>query len=132
MNTSLLRRPQWETKSALDKNLRASASSKNPKTTLTVVIQPPDLGIEFKAFGNKANKANGKAKAKPKPNIPKVSWIAPPSEVKLPASKDPRIGPVQEKETIASVSAIKKIPNPPFKEVFESVEFPQLLGKVSS
>ena len=30
--------------SAVDKNLRAKASSKNPRTTFTVLSQPPDLG----------------------------------------------------------------------------------------
>src|SRR6056300_576877 len=111
--TSRFNIPQWATKSALDKNLSASANSKKPNTTLTVVIQPPDLGRAFKAFGKSANSTKGSPKATPKPNIPMLNCIAPPSAVKEPANRDPKIGPVQEKETIASVSAIKKIPSPP-------------------
>ena len=36
--------------------------------------------------------------------------MAPPSEVRAPASNDPKIGPVHENDTKASVRAIKKIP----------------------
>ena len=132
IKTSRFSKPQWETRSALDKNFRANASSKNPNTTLTVVIHPPDFGKAFNAFGNKAKSAKGKASAKPKPVIPTVSCIAPPSVVKLPASRDPKIGPVHEKETMAKVSAIKKIPMPPFILELESAVFPQLLGSVNS
>ena len=67
INISLFNSPQCSTKSALDKNLNASANSKNPKTTLVVFSQPPDFGSEFNQLGNKANKAKGKAKANPKP-----------------------------------------------------------------
>lgn len=88
--------------------------------------------MALSAFGNKAKSAKGKASANPNPVIPNVSCIAPPSEVKLPANKEPKIGPVQENETIAKVSAMKKIPIPPFNEELESVELPQLLGKVNS
>src|SRR5690606_7704670 len=73
INTSRFRIPQCSTKSALDKNLNAIASSKNPKITLIVVIHPPDFGSEFNIFGKSANKANGKANARPKPVIPTVN-----------------------------------------------------------
>ena len=77
--------------------------------------------------------AKGKASANPNPVIPNVSCIAPPSEVKLPANKEPKIGPVHEKETSAKVNAIKKIPIPPFiLEHAESEKLDHLLGKVSS
>ena len=68
--TSRFRIPQWATRSALDKNLSASANSKKPNTTLTVAIHPPDFGSAFKALGNKANTPKGNPKATPKPSIP--------------------------------------------------------------
>src|SRR5690606_7907760 len=97
-----------KTKSALDKNLKAKANSKNPKETLTVFIQPPERGNEFNQPGNTANNINGKAKANENPNIPTTGAI-PPIETdctKIP----PIIGPVQENDTIANANAIKKIP----------------------
>ena len=132
IKTSRFSKSQWATKSAFDKNLKAKASSKKPKTTSVVFNQPPDFGKEFNQFGNNANSAKGKAKAKPKPVIPAVNCVAPPSEVKEPANKEPRIGPVQEKETIAKVNAIKKMPIIPPTEEASSILFPQELGKVIS
>ena len=44
------------------------------------------------------------------PAIPAVNSIAPDSAEREPASRVPKIGPVQEKETIARVTAMKKIP----------------------
>src|SRR5690606_7625070 len=114
------------------KNLKAKASSKKPRTTFVVVIHPPDFGNEFNQFGNNANKANGNARAAPNPVIPAVNWPAPPSADNDPASKDPKIGPVHENDTIASVSAIKKIPiTPPILEA-ESILLAHELGKVNS
>ena len=55
-----------------------------------------------------ANKVNGNAKANPNPAIPCVNAQAPPC--KEPTNKVPKIGPVQEKDTIAKVMAIKKMP----------------------
>ena len=97
-----------------------------------VVIQPPDFGKAFSALGKSAKSAKGNAKAKPKPVIPEVSCIAPPSAVNDPASKLPKIGPVQEKETMAKVRAIKKIPIIPLRFEPSSVALPQLDGRVSS
>lgn len=90
--------------------MKANATSKKPKTTFTVFNQPPDLGKDCNQLGNKANNANGNASARPKPPIPKVNCIAPPSEANDPANKDPKIGPVHEKETNANVRAMKNIP----------------------
>ena len=101
IKTSRFKSPQCFTKSALDKNLKAIANSKKPRTTFTEFNQPPDFGSEFNHFGNIANKVNGNANAKPKPDIPIVNCIAPPSLVKDPANREPRIGPVQENDTIA-------------------------------
>ena len=132
INTSRFNKSQCATKSALDKNLKAKANSRKPKITFVVFNHPPDFGREFNQLGNSANNANGKASANPKPLIPAVSCIAPPSEVKEPASKEPKIGPVQEKETIANVNAIKKMPIIPPTEEAESILFPQELGNVIS
>ena len=88
--------------------MKAKASSKNPKTTFTAFNQPPDFGKEFNQPGNAANKVNGKARAKEKPNIPTKGAI-PPLEAAS-TNNVPTIGPVQEKETIAKANAIKSIP----------------------
>src|SRR5882724_915798 len=106
--TSLFISPHCFTRSALDKNLIAIASSRKPRTTFTEVSHPPDLGNDCNQPGNIANNAKGNASAKPNPASPAVNGQAP-SE-KVPANKDPSIGPVQENETMARVSAIKKIP----------------------
>jgi len=99
--------PQCDTKSALDKNLKAAATSKNPSTTFTEFNQPPDFGKAFIKAGKAAKMVNGKAKANPNPPIPAVNCQAPPSEVKDPANREPKIGPVQEKETKAKVNACR-------------------------
>src|SRR5690554_662460 len=133
IKTSLLMKPQFSTKSALDKNLNANPNSKNPRTTFTVFNQPPLFGSLFNQFGNIANNANGNANASPNPDIPTVSCQAPPSLVKDPPSSAPNIGPVQEKETIAKVSAIKKTPiNPPTVVALLSIFAPQEAGNVIS
>src|SRR6478672_3811846 len=110
MNTSLFSKPQCITRSALDKNFSAIASSRKPNTTFTVVSHPPDLGRAFNQLGNMANNANGSASANPNPAIPLVSCIAPPLLDNDPANRDPRIGPVQLNDTRARVSAMKNIP----------------------
>ena len=126
---SIFNNPQCFTRSAFDRNLNARASSRKPSTTFTVVNHPPDLGIEFIQPGNAANRAKGKARANPKPPIPAVSCQAPPSELRAPASKDPRIGPVQENDTRASVNAMKNIPkNPPMPSA-DATLLEKLLGK---
>src|SRR5690606_2232799 len=106
--------PQCSTRSAFDKNLKANPSSRKPITTLTVFNQEPDFGNRFIKVGNAAKRVKGKANASPNPPIPRVSWVAPPSELREPANSEPNMGPVQENETRASVKAMKNIPiNPP-------------------
>ena len=101
------------TKSALDKNLKAKAISRNPKVTFTEFNHPPDCGKEFNHPGKAANNANGNAIANEKPNIPIIGPIYPP--VAASTNNVPTIGPVHENETNAKVNAIKKIPiKPPF------------------
>src|SRR4030095_512721 len=108
IKTSLFRKPHCVTRSAWERNFIAMAPSRKPRTTLTEFSQPPDLGRECNQFGKIANKVKGNAKARPNPARPAVNGHDPSAAV--PASKEPRIGPVHEKETIASVNAMKKIP----------------------
>ena len=129
---SIFKIPQCFTKSAFDKNLKAKANSKNPKTTLTVFIHPPDFGKDFNIPGNIAKRVNGKPKATPNPAIPAVNCQAPPSEDNEPASKEPKIGPVHEKDTMAKVNAIKNTPKIPPELSPAEVLLVQLLGNVIS
>ena len=110
-NISLSSQCSCKTKSAFERNLNANANSKNPKNTLTVFNQPPDLGKEFIQPGNIANNAKGNAMANENPNIPTIGAI-PPFEADS-TNRVPTIGPVQEKETMANAKAIKKIPITP-------------------
>src|SRR5690606_23351381 len=131
-NTSIFKMPQCCNKSAFDKNLKAKANSKNPKTTLVVFSQPPDFGRAFIILGNMANKAKGKPSARPNPPIPAVNCHAPPSAVNEPANKEPKMGPVHENETKARVSAIKNTPKSPPTLSPLAVVLVQLAGSVSS
>src|SRR5579871_208758 len=110
INNSRFIIPHCSTRSAFERNFIAIANSKKPKTTFTELSHPPDFGKEWSHPGNMANNANGNANPKPNPAIPKLNWRAPPLLDNAPANNEPRIGPVQEKETTANVSAIKKIP----------------------
>ena len=130
--TSIFKIPQCSTRSALDKNFNANASSRKPKITFVVLSHPPDFGSALSMFGNVANKAKGRPKARPNPPIPAVSCRAPPSEESEPAKRDPRIGPVHENDTIESVSAMKKTPKIQPKPYPLLVTEVQLAGNVSS
>src|SRR5215212_8424154 len=111
MKISLFKKCHCSTRSALDKNFTASPNSKNPKTTFTEFSQPPDFGKDCNQPGKSANKAKGKPSPTPKPAIPKLNCVAPPPPpLETPASKEPRMGPVQENDTMAKVSAMKKMP----------------------
>ena len=117
--------------SAVDKNFKAKANSKNPRVTFTVFNQPPEEGKEFNQPGKAANRVNGIASARAKPNIPTAGPSKDPPEAAL-TSSDPIIGPVQEKLTKLKVNAMKKIPTiPPLLEA-SSALFTQLEGKVIS
>ena len=133
INISRFKSPQCSTKSELDRNFNASANSINPKTTFTVFSHPPDFGKEFNHFGNIANNVNGSARAKPKPPIPMLNCIALASDAIVLPNKPPKIGPVQEKETIAKVKAIKKMPTkPPILLALSSIAALQDCGSVNS
>ena len=70
MNTSLSRMRQPFTRSALDKNFKARASSKKPRETFTAFNQPPAFPSIFMLPGKNANNAKGKANAIENPSIP--------------------------------------------------------------
>ena len=129
-NASIFNIPQCSTKSAFDKNLKARAISTNPIITLIEFSHPPDWGNLLNKFGNIANIANGNPNESPKPNIAIVIGHGP--SVKEPAKTEPKIGPVQENETIAKVSAIKNIPNIPCWLDAESDLLAHLLGSFNS
>ena len=123
-------KPQPSTRSTLDKNLNANASSIKPNKTFTELVQDPDFGSLVTILGKMANKVNGNERANPKPNIPYVRSIEPPSPEILPTNNVPRIGPVQEKETNTRVKDMKKVDNNPFEIFdFESALFTQELGR---
>src|SRR4029078_7465621 len=66
------------------------------------------FGSDLSQSGNTANKPKGNPSATPNPASPNVKGHTPP--LNDPTSREPSIGPVQEKETRASVSDIKNIP----------------------
>ena len=98
-----------------------------------VFVQEPDLGSLFMMFGKNASKVNGIANATPKPSIPYVKSIAPPSDVNVPTRRVPKIGPVHEKETKHSVRDIKKVDiKPLYKFDLVSTVLDQEDGRVIS
>ena len=129
--TSRSRKCNCNTKSAFDKNLNANANSKNPKNTLTVLSQPPDLGNDCNQPGNIANSIKGNAKANENPNIPTIGPM-PPREA---ASNNnvPTIGPVHENETMANANAINNMPMiPPLSACLSTLlahEFGNMISK---
>src|SRR5690554_6709518 len=128
--TSRSRKWKSITKSAFERNLKASASSKNPKTTFTELSHPPDCGSELSHPGKAAKSANGKAIAKLKPSIP-IAGASPPREAASTMGL-PTTGPVHENETKARTNAIKNIPiNPPLSAC-ESALLIHELGSVIS
>lgn len=129
-NASFFRKCNCKTRSALDKNLNAKASSKNPKTTLTVLSHPPDFGMLLSQLGNMAKSINGKANAMEKPNIPITG--ANPSFDAASTNSVPTIGPVHEKETIANANAINRIPSIPPLSACLSTLFAHELGNIIS
>ena len=92
-----------------------------PKTTFTVLSQPPDFGNFFIISGKNANSVNGIANANEKPNIAVTGF-----KKLLPAvdstKTEPTIGPVQEKLTKTKTNAKKKTPiKPPLSPRFSAL-----------
>ena len=133
MKSSRFNKNVLDTKSAFDKNFNAKANSTKPRTTFTVFIQPPDFGKLCNACGNNANSPKTIAQLKPNPAKAKVNSIGTFAEpVTALPNKLPKIGPVQENETMTNVKAIKKIPMiPPASSAFEDLLAIEL-GKVIS
>src|SRR5690606_5830698 len=131
IKTSLVRIPSWSTRSAFDKNLKASANSRKPRTTFTELSHPPDCGREFIQPGKAANNPKGNASAREKPNIPTNGPAVPPKYAAS-TNNGPMIGPVQENDTSASVNAMKNIPIRPPRSAFLSTLLMSELGNVIS
>ncbi len=105
--------PHCHTKSALEINFTAAASSMNPRAILTQVIQVPLLGRDSSHDGKMASITKGDAKAAEKATIPIIGanhW-----PVAVAAITAPTKGAVQENETALIVKAINRSPiQPPF------------------
>ena len=76
--TSRERMPHPQTRSALLRNFRAAASSRNPMTTLTALSQPPLLGRALRPWGKRARKKKGSAKAAEKASMPRIGHVQAP------------------------------------------------------
>ena len=86
--------------------------------------------IKCDRFGKIANNPKGSANATPNPASPVVNGQAPP--LKEPTSNEPRIGPVHEKDTIAKVKDMKKMPPIFVIPAFPSALVAMLLGSLIS
>ena len=124
INISLSNRCNCKVVSTVERNLKAKAISINPRKTFTTFNQPPELGNEFIIAGKIEKSMKGSAKAKPNANIPIRSAVLPPS-ADIPTNKEPKIGPVHEKDAKESTRAIKNIPTTPPLSAFESAAFTQ-------
>src|SRR5690606_30139515 len=97
-----------------------------PRTTFTVLSQPPDFGNPFSHSGNTANSAKGTAKANEYATIPRMGFITSP-----PADNTrtlPTIGMVHENDTSTSVADIKKMPASPPLSAARSALFTHVYG----
>ena len=108
INASRGKIPQPATKSALDMNFSANASSINPKEIFTSFIQSPDFASDERSDGTAANTTNGSERAMAKPNIPIIGPIIEP-ETTDSTNNVPIIIAVHENETRTKVNAIKNI-----------------------
>ena len=80
--------------------------------TLTAFIQPPDFGALFSSCGKRAKRVKGSARATAKPVMPMAGAAMLPC-VDTATSRNPMMGPVHEKDTSASVNAIRKMDSQP-------------------
>ena len=130
MKTSLSSTWACSTRSAFDRNLKASANSRKPRKTLTVLSQPPDFGRELSHPGKAAKMEKGRAMASENPSMLIMGAIPPWAAAATRAV--PTMGPVHEKETMARARAMKKMPSSPPRSAWESTLVPQELGRVIS
>ncbi len=113
-----------------ERNFKLNASTIKPRTTLTELSQPPDLGKLFSSDGKMAKRVNGIANASEKPNIPTIGLA--PSPAAASTSNAPTIGPTHDRLTRTRVRAMKKEPiKPPFSAC-ASVLVERLLGRTIS
>ena len=96
-----------------------------------VFNQPPDFGISLSHDGKIAKRVNGIANADENPSMPIAGPRYAPLETAS-TSKVPIMGPVHEKETKASVKAIKNRPIIPPLFDFLSIWLTKLDGSVIS
>src|ERR1043165_3402047 len=108
MNISRSRMRQPFTRSALEKNLSARASSIKPRVTFTWFNQPPAFAILLIMPGEKAKNVKGNASPSEKPNMPSAGPTRPPRLAAT--SNGPMMPEVQENDTITRVMAMKKMP----------------------
>ena len=108
INASLGKMPQPATKSALEINFNAKASSINPKEIFTSFIHSPDFASDERSEGTAANTMNGNESAIANPNIPIIGPIMEP-ETTDSTNNVPIIIAVQENDTKTNVNAIKNM-----------------------
>ena len=101
----------------------------NPSTTLTLPSQLPLLSLP-RSVGNIARSVNGRAKATEKASIVTIGAQNSPLVERM--RTDPTMGPVQEKDTSTSVSAMKNIPASPLRSLPLSALSVQRDGRVIS
>ena len=105
--------------------MNANPISRSLSTTLTLLSQPPDCGKEFNHPGNAEKSMNGSASAREKPNITAVG-----AAKELLRHRPMRCRPMTgaEKDTMANVAAMKKMPMSPPRSAAWSVLLAQLVG----
>src|SRR5512133_2032875 len=118
--------PSEYTLSIIEANFRLKASIMKPRTTLTELSHPPDLGIFFIHEGKRANSVKGSANASPNPNIPTVGRSTSPEAAST--SKAPTMGPVHENDTSTVVRPRKNAASAPPLSTFESEELTHPAG----
>src|SRR5215472_10751827 len=100
--------PQCQTRSAFERNFIAAAISRNPTTTLTEIIQPPDFGSCERNCGAKARKKNGTANTVEKASMPASGHRQFPCAVMT--NNVPTNGAVQVNDVSVKVEPIKRAP----------------------
>src|SRR5690606_1204860 len=109
----------------------AMANSIKPIVTFTVLSHPPDFAILLSRPGKNAQRAKGKAIAKPKPKKPtKPPKLFP--DFTIYTIRELIKAEVQLNDTITNTSAIKKIPTKLLVLLLESSLFVQDAGRVIS
>ena len=103
--------------SAVERNLRAAASSRKPIAPLSVVSHAPLFGSRANSPGNKDSNTNGSANAVLKTNIPMIGFTNAAAPVAFAARTNrlPTIGAVQVN---ADTTKVKPMPRMPSVEPF--------------